>query len=149
MARGWIAVGLVGAAVLGGALAAVATWPLGPSLLEVTNPLPGDALAEEAIDVLVQFPHADRTRPETLRVELNGADVTDGFDVADNGAIGKVVLLVDGENRLHVRVFGRSWWPGQRLVEHTEEVRFRIARRIDRYWAGADGPRGTLTLPTS
>jgi hypothetical protein len=149
MARAWIAVGLVGAVALAGAFGAVTAWPVGPSLVEVTNPLPGDALADVALDVLVQFPHADRTRPETLRVELNGADVTDGFDVADNGAIGKVVLLVDGENRLHVRVFGRSWWPGSRLVEHTEEVRFRVERRIDRYWAGVDGPRGGLTLPPS
>jgi hypothetical protein len=128
-------------AALGGALlaaagvAVLARWPLGPSLLEVSGPEPGATLPNEAIEVFVHFPHAERTRHETLEVRLNGADVSDAFDIAGNGAYGSVVLVVDGENELRVGVFGRSWWPGGRLVEHRQVVRFRIQRSIDRNWA--------------
>jgi hypothetical protein len=117
------------------ALVLVARWPLGPSLLEISGPEPGETLPNEAIEVFVHFPHADRTRHETLEVRLNGADVTDAFDIAGNGAYGSVVLVVDGENELRVGVFGRSWWPGGRLVEHREVVRFRVRRAIETNWA--------------
>ena len=68
-------------------------------------------------------------------MELNGADVTDGFVTAANGAWGQVVRVVDGENVLRVGVFARSWLPGDRLVEHVTEVRFRVVRPIRRDWA--------------
>jgi len=61
--------------------------------------------------------------------------VTGDFNVAGNGAIGKVVRVLDGENTLEVAVFGRAWWPGSRMVEHTSELRFRVARPIYLYWA--------------
>jgi hypothetical protein len=123
------------ALLLASALVVVARWPLGPSLLEISGPGPGETLPNEAIEVFVHFPYADRTRHETLEVRLNGADVTDAFDIAGNGAYGSVVLVVDGDNELRVGVFGRSWWPGSRLVEHREVVRFRVRRSIDTNWA--------------
>jgi len=126
---------LAGGLLVGAALAALVHWPLGPSLLEISGPDPNATLPNEAIEVFVHFPHADRTRHETLEVRLNGADVTDAFDTAGNGAYGSVVLVVDGENELRVGVFGRSWWPGGRLVEHREVVRFRIRRSIQDNWA--------------
>ena len=123
------------AAVLGLLLAPLAARPLGPSLIRITSPTSGITVANEAVEVLVSFPHGERTHPETLRVRLNGADVTDDFDVAGNGAVGKVVRVLDGENTLEVAVFGRAWWPGSRLVEHTSELRFRVARPFRLFWA--------------
>ena len=121
--------------LLAAAGVAVARWPLGPDLLEVTGPDPGATLPNEAVEVFIGFPHADRTLHETLEVRLNGADVTNAFEVAGNGAFGNVVLLVDGENELRIGVFGRSWWPGDRLFEHRAVVRFRVRRAIDLDWA--------------
>jgi hypothetical protein len=121
--------------LVGAAIALLARWPLGPSLIAIHGPEPGAVLPNEAIEVFVHFPYADRTRHETLEVRLNGADVTDAFDIAGNGAYGSVVLVVDGDNELRVGVFGRSWWPGSRLVEHREVVRFRVRRSIETNWA--------------
>lgn len=125
----------LGVAVLALAAIALAVRPLGPRLVEITSPEPGGAVPSEALEVFVGFPHPDRTLHETLEVRLNGADVTDAFDVAGNGAYGSVVRVVDGENELRVGVFGRSWWPGGRIVEHTRVVRFRVHRAIDADWA--------------
>lgn len=109
--------------------------PLGPPLLEVSLPLGvQDEVPDRALEVFVRFPYMDRTRPETLRVTLNGADVTGSFDVAENGAVGQVVLLVDGANVLRAGVFGRAWWGHGQLVEYTAERRFTVRRPIDRNW---------------
>jgi hypothetical protein len=124
-----------GLALLAVAGVAIARRPLGPNLLEVTGPDTGATLPNQAVEVFIGFPHADRTLHETLEVRLNGADVTGAFTVAGNGAFGSVVLIVDGENELRVGVFGRSWWPGGRLFEHHAVVRFRVLRAIDVDWA--------------
>ena len=125
----WIGIPALGLALVAG------IYPLGPSLVELIAPAADVRSTNEAVEVLLRFPRTELTHPETLRVLVNGADVTDGFDVASNGAIGDVVLLVDGENRLEVSVFGRAWWSRQRLVEHRVELRITIERPIDRYWA--------------
>ena len=70
-------------------------------------------------------------RPETLRVRLNGADVTGSFNIAENGAIGEVVLLVDGENHLEAAIFGQPWWAPHRLVEHRVQLTFHVVRALD------------------
>lgn len=131
--RRWVSALWIGIPALGLALVAW-IYPLGPSLVEVTAPASDVRSTNKAVEVLLRFPRSDRTRSETLRVLVNGADVTGGFDVASNGAIGDVVLLVDGENRLEVSVFGRAWWSRQRLVEHRVELRITVERPIDRYW---------------
>lgn len=119
----------IGLAVLAG------LRPLGPRLLEITLGAEADAdLSNEALEVIVRFPYTDRTRPETLRVTLNGADVTGSFWVAENGAFGQVVLLVDGTNVLRAGVFGEAWWGASQWVEHTVETTFRVRRPIDRFW---------------
>lgn len=128
------AAAVVALAVLALAAIALAARPLGPRLVEITSPEPGGEVPNQALEVFVGFPHPERTLHETLEVRLNGADVTDAFEVAGNGAYGSVVRLVDGENELRVGVFGRSWWPGGRLVEHTRVVRFRVHRPIDADW---------------
>jgi hypothetical protein len=131
------------AGVLLAAAALAERRPLGPPLLEISLPVAEEAVvANEALEVFVHFPYTERTRPETLHVTLNGADVTDSFSVAENGAIGDVVLLVDGANVLRVGVFGRAWWGRGRLVEHTTERRFRVRRRIDRNWGQGPLPAG-------
>jgi len=131
--RRWLSALWIGIPALGLALFAC-VYPLGPPLVEVAAPTSDLRGTNEAVEVLLRFPNSERTHPETLRVLVNGADVTEGFDVASNGAIGDVVLLVDGENRLEVSVFGRAWWGGQRLVEHSVELRITVERPIDRYW---------------
>lgn len=94
----------------------------------------GDVLGNRQLEVFLVFPEPERTAPGTLRVLLNGADVTGAFETASNGAYGSVVQLVDGENVLRAEVFGRLWWPAGRLVEQGTEVRFRVRRPIDRNW---------------
>jgi hypothetical protein len=125
----------LGLAALALGAIALAARPLGPELVEVASPDPGSDLPNEALEVFVGFPHPDRTLQETLEVRLNGADVTDAFSVAANGAYGSVVGVLDGENELRVGVFGRAWWPGGRIVEHTRVIRFRVHRPIDADWA--------------
>ena len=122
------------------AVAAAAAVELSPDLIEITSPAPDLTVGDEALEVFVLFPAAARTRPETLRVLLNGADVTRSFTVASNGAYGHVVLLVDGENTLEVGIFGQAWWQRERLYEHTAHLRFTVRRPVERDWAEA--PRG-------
>lgn len=108
--------------------------PLGPGLIEITDPASDATVPHAALEVVVRFPHHDRTRSETFQVLLNGADVTQSFVAAENGAYGRLFLLVDGENVLRVAVFGRAWWGGERLVEHVEELHFTVRRPVDRHW---------------
>jgi hypothetical protein len=123
---GLLALGLAGAFTL-------LTAPLGPRLIEIAEPEPGHTRSNHALEVFLRFPNAERVRPETLSVRINGADVTDAFNVAENGAIGDVVRLVDGENRLEVAIFGQPWWGPSRLVEHRAQLRFRVVRPLDLY----------------
>lgn len=145
---------LLALGVLGGLLAAsllIVRFPAGV-LIEITDPAPGATVGESALEVMVRFPHQEQTRAETLRVRLNGADVTESFTAAENGAYGRLMMLVDGPNTLEVAVFGRPWWGGTRLVEQVKRVRFRVRREMHRHWAraGASGPRpwaGQTTAP--
>ena len=133
--QGWLAAVagvLIGLTGLG--LAWVRHRPLGPPIIEITSPASGDVLGNRQLEVFLLFPEPERTAPGTLRVLLNGADVTGSFETASNGAYGSVVHLVDGENVLRAEVFGRPWWPSDQLVEQATEVRFRVRRPIDRNW---------------
>ena len=123
---------LIGLTVLG--LAWVRQRPLGPPIIEITSPAAGEVLGNQQLEVFLLFPEPERTAAGTLRVLLNGADVTGSFETARNGAYGSVVHLVDGENVLRAEVFGRPWWPSDELVEQSAEVRFRVRRPIDRNW---------------
>ncbi len=128
--RPWVLIGLLALGLVGSA-AALLVIPLGPRLIEITDPAPGHTRSNEAFEVFVRFPAADRVRPDTLGVWLNGAEVTGSFSVAENGAIGEVVLLVDGENSLEAAVFGAPWWAPERLVEHRVQLSFRVVRALD------------------
>jgi len=134
--RRWLALGLL-LALAGGAaglaLAPPSVLP-GSPFVEIASPGPAERLSNESLEVFLQFPEPERVRPETLRVRINGADVTASFVTASNGAYGDVVLLVDGENVLEASIFGRSWWSGDRFVERTVRRRFRVRRPIERNW---------------
>ena len=65
---------------------------------------------------------------------VNGADVTDGLEIASNGVHGRLHGLLDGPNRLRLEVFGRGRWPAGLLVEQAceLEVLYRPPSGLDR-----------------
>jgi len=136
--RRWLALGLLLLLGLAGGAGGLVLAPPsvlpGPPFVEIASPEPEERRSNESLEVFLQFPEPERVRPETLRVRINGADVTSSFVTASNGAYGDVVLLVDGENVLEASIFGRSWWSGDRLVERTVRRRFRVRRPIERHW---------------
>lgn len=136
------AAGLIGLSALG--LALLAPRLLAPAVIEITSPDPELVIGNEALEVFVHFPRPERTRAETLRVLLNGADVSDAFETAANGAYGSVVRVVDGDNWLRVGVFARPWWGGDALVEHSAELHFTVRRPIDGDWAALPPASGGL-----
>jgi len=119
-----------------------ARWLLlaGRPLLELHAPRAGQLVSLGSIEVIVGFPAADRVVAETFRCLLNDHDVTEHLTLGQNGAGGSVYGLLEGENRLRVEVFGRSWWPG-RFLEDARELSFRVQPlpAIDR----ARGPAGS------
>jgi len=103
---------------------AAAISPGGPSLLSVLAPRPGEVVGVEGVEVMVRLPSDGRALPDTLRVHLNGADVTDRLTRARNGAYGRLHGVLEGENVLDVRVEGPSWWLDGRPYESRHRVRF-------------------------
>ena len=68
----------------------------------------------------------DAVAAESLRVSLNGADVTGELTTGSNGGYGRLPGVLDGWNVLRVRVQGRRWWRPGGLVEEVREVRFLV-----------------------
>jgi hypothetical protein len=118
------------------ALAAVAWWPSlppnGPRLLEVVSPRPGQVVGIEGIELLVQVSREEAAW-ETLRVLLNGADVTDLLTAGENGCYGRLLGLLPGDNVLRLEIFGRVPWERDQLFEqaHTVRVRMRPPPHLD------------------
>jgi hypothetical protein len=105
---------------------------VGPSLMRVQNPEDRSEVQIGAVDLEIEFPDRDRVAVETFECVLNGLDVTDALTVGRNGAVGEIVGLREGENRIRVRVFGKSFW-GDRFVEEERVflVRVRAAPFLD------------------
>ena len=105
---------------------------VGPSLMRVQNPVDLSEVPIGAVDLEIEFPDRDRVAVETFECLLNGLDVTEGLTVGRNGAVGEIVGLREGENRIRVRVFGKSFW-GDRFVDEEHEfiVRVRGAAFLD------------------
>ena len=119
-------------AVTSVALAAVAGWLyqaeldrfvwLGPPLMRVDAPVHGLEVPVGSVDVSIEFAGGERVLVETFQVLLNGLDVTDSLTVGRNGAIGAIVGLREGDNRIRLRVFGRSLWTGSFIDEERDFV---------------------------
>jgi hypothetical protein len=122
-----------GAALLGAALA-LAWWAwLSPAIaLEV--PLPDARVGIGGVELLARFDPQGRVEPATVRVLLNGADVTASCVTASNGVHGRLHGLLEGENRIRVEAFARARWPAGILVNQAREVRvfFRPPEGFDR-----------------
>lgn len=97
----------------------------GGPLVEIRAPHPEQWVAQGGVDIVLRYPDASRTAPETLRCLLNGREVTSLLTLAENGAAGSVIGAVSGENLLRVQVFGRPWW-GRIYLEDTVELVFYV-----------------------
>lgn len=123
----WLLLLPAGAALL----LALAGVPFGDPLLRVEAPAPGAVVGPAGLEVMVRFTDEERVAPETFRVLLNGADVTESFTTGENGSVGRLHSLLDGENRLRAEVFGRSRLAPWLLVEQGHEVRVTHRRPLD------------------
>jgi hypothetical protein len=114
-----------------GVVAALALLWSGSSVLELESPRVGEVVGTRGLEVVVRFPEIERVAPETFRVLLNGADVTEAFTTGENGAYGRLFALLDGENVLRVEVFAMPCWPPGLFFEHDREARIVHRRPLD------------------
>jgi hypothetical protein len=105
--------------------------PGGPDVVSVLSPQPGQVVGLSGVPVVAQVPVDGRVRPGSLRVLLNGADVTSQVITAQNGAVGQLHGVLDGENVLRVEVEASSWWLDGRPWSAAREVRFLARRPLD------------------
>lgn len=105
--------------------------PGGPPLVVILSPEAGEVVGLEGVQVMVRVPDDGRADPETLRILLNGADVTEELITGQNGAVGRLHGLLDGENVLQIRVEAASWWFDGRPFQAGREVRFLARRPLD------------------
>jgi hypothetical protein len=100
----------------------LAWWlAIGRSVIEVQSPDPEQRVGVDGIEVLVRFEPVTAVEPATVRVLLNGADVTGACVTGRNGVQGRLQGLLDGENRVRIEAFVRG--PGGLFVEQSREVR--------------------------
>jgi hypothetical protein len=122
---------VAGAATL--ALSLLALWMVfGRPALQIESPRPGAQIGVHGLELLVRFAPEDTVESATVRVLLNGADVTAQCTRGSNGVHGRLHGLLDGDNRVRVEVFVRT--PAGLLVEQAREVevRFRPPLGFDR-----------------
>ena len=112
-------------------LMALLVSPGGPGLVSVVSPRPGEVVGLDGIRLIARVPVDRRVRPGSVRVFLNGADVTHQVITANNGAVGQLHGLLDGENVLRVEVEATSWWLDGRPWAAAREVRFLARRPLD------------------
>lgn len=111
----------------------LALWLVfGRPALEIQSPQPGARVGVEGFELLVRFHPEGAVEPATLRVLLNGADVTRLCTAGRNGVHARFHTLLEGENRVRVEAFVRT--PAGLLVEQAREVevRFRPPLGFDR-----------------
>jgi hypothetical protein len=96
---------------------------MGPPLMRIEAPSADTSDAPVgAVDVLIEFPDGDRVAVETFDCSLNGLDVTDSLTIGRNGVAGQVVGLREGDNKIRLRVFGRSFWSNRYVDEERDLV---------------------------
>jgi len=98
---------------------------LGPPLMRVQTPLQAQEVPVGAVDVLIEFPDRDRVAAETFECTLNGLDVTDSLTIGRNGAVGEIIGLREGDNKIRLRVFGKSFW-SDRFVDDVRDFVVRV-----------------------
>lgn len=102
--------------------------------IEILSPRPGQRVGPEGVEVMLRFrDDADPLASATFRALLNGADVTPELTTAENGAVGRLHGLLDGDNILRVEVFVRSsglfaWLDRGWLTHESREVHI-LSRR--------------------
>lgn|GEM_PF-3263403 len=121
-----------GAALVLLALGGFAWWAWLLPAMALEAPRAGERIGIGGLELLVRFD--GRVEPSTVRVLLNGADVTAACVTASNGVHGRLHGLLDGENRVRVEAFARARWPAGLLVAQAREVRvwFRPPTGFDR-----------------
>ena len=136
--KAWIALFAVTSVLIAGAVAWVFRADLerfaylGPPLMRVDAPVHGLEVPVGSVDVSIEFAGGERVLVETFQCLLNGSDVTDSLTVGRNGAVGAIVGLREGDNRIRLRVFGRSLWTGTFVdEEHDFVVRVRALPFFD------------------
>ncbi|MCP5058219.1 MAG: hypothetical protein GY937_16055 [bacterium] len=107
---------------------------LGPVLLHVQAPVGDPQVGIEGVEVFVRFDPA-RARSATFRALLNGADVTDELEIAQNGVHGSLhgLLhgLLHGDNELRLEIYGEGYWPPGLLLEETRTFHIQFRPRLD------------------
>ncbi|MBW2393606.1 MAG: hypothetical protein JRG95_05005 [Deltaproteobacteria bacterium] len=103
---------------------------LGPALLDVQTPVADAQVGIEGVEVFVRF-DVVRARAATFRALLNGADVTDELEVAQNGVHGSLHGLLHGDNELRLEIYGEGYWPPGLLLEETRTYHIRFRPRLD------------------
>jgi hypothetical protein len=123
-----LALGLGAALGVGGSLWVV----FGQPAIRIEAPRPGQDVGVRGAELLVRFEPQGAVDLATVRILLNGADVTAECLIAENGVHGAFHGLLDGENRL--RVEARVRRPGGYVREEVREtrVRFRPPADFDR-----------------
>jgi len=110
----------VGAALLCAVLAGL--WvAIGRSAIEMQSPRAGARVGVSGLELLARFAPDRGVEPATVRVLLNGADVTAGCVAGRNGVHGRFHGLLEGENRLRVEAFARG--PAGLWIQEAREVR--------------------------
>ena len=94
----------------------------------------GEIVGIGGVEVMIRFPLKRGVEANTFVALLNGADVTSEFTTGKNGAIGRLVGVLDGENTLQFEVQGDRGGVPDRLLRDTREVRFlvRLPQGVDR-----------------
>jgi hypothetical protein len=99
---------------------------VGAPLMEMQVPASDLETPLGAVEVLVAFVGGPRVAVETFQCLLNGQDVTAALTLGRNGAGGSLVGLHEGENRIVLRVFGKSWWGEAGFVEEQRALIVRV-----------------------
>jgi hypothetical protein len=113
---------LVAAAVLSGAFAVA--YVFGRPAIEIEAPAPGEQVGIGGTELLVRFEPDGAVDLATVRVLLNGADVTSECTIGSNGVHAELHGFLDGDNR--VRIEGRVRRPGGLRHDEAREVRVRF-----------------------
>ena len=95
---------------------------VGPALMRIQTPDEEVSVPIGAVDVVIEFPDHERVASETFECLLNGLDVTGSLTIGRNGAVGEIVGLREGDNRIRLRVFGRSYWSDHYVDEEREFI---------------------------